>query len=149
MEEMISRDIEHYAWWLIGRARHIMLKARQKELDPYEISPQQAHIIDALYYFGDKATLNQLAKDLDRGAASVSALLSRLEKDGIVKKSRENRKSVLKKFDLTEKGINIQKITSQRVSVQKIMSVLSEEQLQQLILMLQIIISSSEKYLVS
>lgn len=149
MEERISSNIERYAWLLIGRARHIMLKARQKELGPYEISPQQAHVIDAIYYLGHKATLTELAKDSDRGIASISALLTRLEKDGLVKKSRENRKSVLKKFDLTEKGTNAQEIISKRLSIHKIMSVLSEEELRQLISVLQKIISSSEKYLVS
>jgi DNA-binding MarR family transcriptional regulator len=149
MEEKISSNIERYAWLLVGRARHIMLKARQKELAPYEISPQQAHVIDALYYLGQKATLAELAKDSDRGIASISALLTRLEKDGLVNKSRENRKSVLKKFDLTEKGTNAQEIISKRLSIHKIMSVLSEEELRQLISVLQKIISSSEKYLVS
>lgn len=147
MEEKILLDNERYVWLLIGQARHIMTKARQKELAPYEIFPQQAQIIDVLYELGRKATLTELAKVSDRGVASISAQLTRMEKDGLVEKFRENRKSALKKFSLTEKGVNAHEIISKRESIRAVMSVLSEEEYQQLIPTLKKIIDSSEKYL--
>lgn len=149
MEEKIGLDNERYAWLLIGQARHIMMKARQRELAPYEIFPQQAQIIDVLYDLGRKATLVELAKASDRGVASISAQLTRMEKDGLVEKFRENRKSALKKFYLTEKGMNAHEIISKRTSIRTVMSVLSEEDFQQLIPTLKKIIGSSEKYLKS
>ena len=146
MEGTILEDMRYDAWFLIGRTRHLMLLARQKDLRPYEISPQQAHILDVLYDLGRKATLDELAKETERGIAVVSTRLTRMERDGLVTKTRENRKSVLKKFDLTEKGVIAHENCAKKNSIKKIMSVLSEEELQQLILLMKRLSSEAEKY---
>ena len=39
MENKISKDSSIYTRILLGRASHSMLKARQKELAPFRISP--------------------------------------------------------------------------------------------------------------
>jgi DNA-binding MarR family transcriptional regulator len=69
-----------------------------------------------------------------------------MERDGLVTKTRENRKSVLKKFDLTEKGVIAHENCAKKNSIKKIMSVLSEEELQQLILLMKRLSSEAEKY---
>jgi len=67
MFEIASRDSGAYARLLIGRARHLMLNARQKEVAPYHISPQQAYLLFILQSLGHKATLSELAGYIDRG----------------------------------------------------------------------------------
>ena len=144
MQRRTSQDIRYYGWMLVLRASHKMVKAREKELVPYEISPRQAQVADELYHLGNKATLAELAAHTERGVSALSNQLTRMEKNGLVKKTRHNLKSVLKKFELTEKGIIARENSLKKTSINKIMSVLSDEELQQLILMLNKLINEAE-----
>jgi DNA-binding MarR family transcriptional regulator len=146
MEEIISQNSSLYARLLLGRARHSMLNARQKELAPYHISPRQAYILFILSNLGHKATLTELAKHCDRGLNTLSIQMSKMEKDGLVKKAREVPKSTLLSFELTEKGMEIFKKSAEQKADRAIMSVLSEDERQELINMLQKIITKAGDY---
>ncbi len=146
MEERISKDLKRYAWILIGKAREDMLKARQKELAPYEISPRQAYVCDILFHLGRKSTIAEVAKHVDREVNTLSQQLNRMEKDGLVKRYQEKAKSTLLTFELTEKGLAAYQNSLKRAAIKKIMSVLSEQELAQLIAMMEQIISAAEKY---
>jgi len=146
LEERISKDLKRYAWILIGKAREDMLKARQKELAPYEISPRQAYVCDILFHLGRKSTIAEVAKHVDREVNTLSQQLNRMEKDGLVKRYQEKAKSTLLTFELTEKGLAAYQNSLKRAAIKKIMSVLSEQELAQLIAMMEQIISAAEKY---
>ena len=146
MAEVISRDSSLYARYLIGKARHLMSRARQKELTPSHISPRQANTLIVLYNLGRKATLADLARDTDRRINTLSIQMSRLEHDGLVKKVRETPKSTLLSFELTEQGLKTYDKIKNIRSVKSIMSVLSEQERQQLILILEKIITKAAKY---
>ena len=68
-----------------------------------------------------------------------------MERDGLIKKLRENPRSVLLKYELTKKGIDAYKISSKLKSEKAIFSVLSEEERLQLISILEKVITRSEK----
>lgn len=146
MEKATPRDSRWYVRHYIGQARDLMIKARQKELNPYHITPQQASILIFLYHLGHKATLSELSKDTGRGINTLSPQMTGMEKDGLVKKGREVPKSTLLSFELTEKGREIAQSTMRIRSVETIMAVLSEEERQQMISMLQKIIGKAEKF---
>ena len=146
MENIISQNSSLYARLLLGTARHAMLNARQKELAPLHISPRQAYILFILANLGHKATLTELATRCDRGLNTLSIQMAKMEKDGLVKKSREVPKSTLLNFELTDKGREVFKKSSEQKADRAIMSVLSEDERQQLISMLQKIIVKSNDY---
>ena len=146
MEEITARDSSLYARLLLGRARHLMIKARTKELTPYHISPRQANVLFVLYNLGHKATLSELAKHTDREKNTLSIQLTRMERDGIVNKVRETPKSTLISFELTEKGIVTYNYAKKSKTIKQIMSVLSEEERQELIAILKKIINKAGKY---
>jgi DNA-binding MarR family transcriptional regulator len=146
-DEKISSDSSRYTWLLLGRAREFMVKAREQELAPYHISHRQAYVADILYNLDHKATLSELAKHVDRGVNTLSYLMARMERDGLVKKVREKPKSTLLKFELTKKGIIAFKNSDKRESIYKIMSVLSEEEQQQLIVMMRKLMIATKKYM--
>ena len=141
----MEKRIETDGWLLISKARHLMIEARKKELAPYGISPRLAHVAQGLYNLGGKATLAELAKHSERGRSTLSLQLTKMEKDGLVKKIRENPKSALKRFELTEKGVIAYKNAEEKRSVKRIMSVISDEELQQLTLILNKLIWEAEK----
>src|SRR5271157_3841072 len=119
LEEILSQDKKFYARYLIGKARHALLKVRRKELAPYQISPRQAQTIFDLFNL-KKATLAELAKHSNRGINTLSNQMALLEKDGLVKKTRETPKSTLLTFELTEKGSNVYRssFTHNRADIQ-------------------------------
>lgn len=146
MEDKVAQNQVLYARLLLGRARHTMLNARRKELAPFHISPRQAYVLFILSNLGHKATLTELAGFCERGINTLSIQMSKMEKDGLVKKSRETPKSTLLTFELTEKGAQLFKKSNQQKSDKEIMSVLTEAECGQLITMLQKIINKANQY---
>ena len=146
IEEITARNRSLYARFLIGKARHLMLNARQKELTPYHLSSRQAYILYILYHLGKQATLATLAKDSDREINTISLQMTTLEKDGLVKKIREVPKSRLLRFELTEKGLDYYQKSKNRKADKAIMSVLCNEEREQLISALNKIIKKAQKY---
>jgi DNA-binding MarR family transcriptional regulator len=89
--------------------------------------------------------LDELSRLTDRKTGTLSIIISRMERDGLVKKLRENPRSVLLKYELTPKGIEAYKTSSKLKSEKAIFSVLSEDERQQLISILEKVIARSEK----
>jgi DNA-binding MarR family transcriptional regulator len=145
-EDLMSWNSSVYAIHLVGKVRHVMSLVRQNELVPYNISPRQAYVLFLLYKLGHKATLAELAKRCDRGISAISIQMTRMENDGLVTKVREKPKSASLTYKLTEKGLNIYKKSNKMISDKTVMAVLSEQERQQLILMLNKIIGRAEKY---
>jgi len=146
IDDILSKNSSVYARHLLGQARHLMFWARQKELTQYDILPRQAYILFLLYNLSHQPTLAELSNYTGREIGTLSIQLTRMEKDGLVKKLRENARSVLLKYELTEKGISAYKISNKTKSEKKIMSVLSEEERQQFISTLKKIINNAERY---
>ena len=82
----------------------------------------------------------------DREINTLSMQMMRMEKDGLVRKTRETPKSTLLSFEMTEKGQQICKDIYEIVSDKVIISFLSEAERQQMISMLSRIIDATEKY---
>ena len=144
VEEIISRDNGLYSQYLIAKVNHLMDRVRQKELAPYHIAPRQGYLLFVLHNLNHKATLAELAKYCDRRINNMSIQMARMEKKGLVKKIREVPGSTLLKFELTEKGIT--SLKNDKMKVEKaIMSILSEEEYQQLIPILKKILNETEK----
>jgi len=141
-----SKNSSYYSVNLICKTRHLLHKARQRELAPYNITPQQAHILLILHELGHKVTLTELARHVERESNSLSEQVAKMEKDGLVKKTRETPKSNKLSCVLTKKGLEICN-QSQKLRVDKaIMSVVSLKERQQLMATLEKLIHEAEKY---
>jgi DNA-binding MarR family transcriptional regulator len=142
----VKKDSRLDAWLIIGRARHFMLELRQKELEPYHISPQQLFVLEIISEIGAKATLPELAKRLERKNNTVSLQMTRMEKDGLVKKVHDARKSSMVRYELTEKGTDTYNKARERSTIKKIMSILTEAERQELIGMMEKLVKAVKKY---
>jgi DNA-binding MarR family transcriptional regulator len=69
-----------------------------------------------------------------------------MEKNGLVRKVRQTPKSALINFELTKKGSELYNKSIEESSVEQIMSILTESERQQLILLLKKIATAAEKY---
>jgi DNA-binding MarR family transcriptional regulator len=151
LDEKSTHNKGMYARLLLGRARRLMLYARNKELAPYHISSNQAFLLYILYYHSrnhldHKITLAELAKESDREKNTISLQMTTMAKEGLVKKIREVPKSNQLSFELTEKGIEAFHKSKNWKTDKAIMSSLSKEELEQLLVLLKKVIKKAEKY---
>lgn len=117
------------------QARTMIAKVRNKELSQYGVTATQAAVlffIDLLNTSGGKATPGQLSRWLLREPHTVSRILVRMEKDGLVNRLRGSDKKNELNIVLTSKGQQIYNESRKRESFKEIISCLSEEERKQL-----------------
>lgn len=132
MKNSTFPDRDYGLWKLLAHTRHAMSKARQKELRQYHTFGRRSAVLVAIEALGDKATPGEISRWLFREPHSISEFLSRMEKEGLVKKVRDfDRKNQLRVV-MTKRGCEVYQQSLKRESIHHIMSVLSEKECQQL-----------------
>jgi len=132
MEDLLPKDEDYELWVLLYQAKDAIEIAREKELRPYGISPMQAAVLFIVQAIGDKATPAEISRWMFRQHHSVSGLLNRMEKAGLVKKTKDLDRKNLVRVTLTEKGQQAYRDSLKRESLHNIMPSLSKEKRQQL-----------------
>jgi DNA-binding MarR family transcriptional regulator len=107
-------------------------KARQKELKQHSVHARRVALLLAIHTLGDEATPVAIGRWLLRERHSISELLSRAEKDGLVEKCSNDRRKNGVRVVLTPKGLEISRKSSERRSIHAVMSMLSEEESERL-----------------
>jgi DNA-binding MarR family transcriptional regulator len=100
----VAEDEAQDLWLLLTHARYALFRAREKELQRYGISPEQASLLFAVRAMGNKATPGALSRLLLRQPHTVSALINRAAKKGLVKKVRDFDRKNQFRVVITEKG---------------------------------------------
>lgn len=106
---------------------HLMERVRDRELTKYGINARQAGLLRHIKALGDGATPAQIAKTMFREPTSVSAIIIRMEKQGLVKRIKDCRKKNQVRVCLTQRGEKACRDAARRESIDRIMSRLSEE----------------------
>jgi len=141
-------DYTYNLWGLLSRTRNAMWKARQFEVGQYDLSVIQCATMWAIDELAGKATSSNVARWLVREPHSISELISRMEKTGLVKKVRDPIKKHRVRISLTDKGHEIyHNKSSKSEMIHKIMSCLSHEELEQFSSTLQKLLESTVKEL--
>lgn len=120
-------ESDYLAWTIMRNVGHLMERVRDRELAKYAINARQAGILRHIKVLGDKATPAQIARTMFKEPTSVSAMIIRMEKQGLVKRAKDCRKKNQVRVYLTEKGKKAHRDASRRESVKRIMSRLSQE----------------------
>ena len=129
-------DIRFGLWQLLNRTSHLMLKARQKELDKYGISIRSSAILEIIARLGKKTTPTALSRQTFVERHSISEQLARMEKEGLIVKVKDLERKNLVRVAATEKGKEVFKKTAERKSINHITSALTQEEQEQLWLLL-------------
>ncbi len=131
-ENRESVDRIYALWVLLNQARDSIHRARDKELMKYGFSTSQAAVLFIAKMIEDEVTPTEIARWLLKEPHTVSAILSRMERQGLVKKVRNADKKSSVNVALTEVGeqayLNAKKIQSLR----DILSSLTDEESKQL-----------------
>ena len=113
-------------WVLLDQTRDAISRAREMELSQYKITRVQASVLFMLLTQNKKIALSDISKWILREPHSISSLISRMERNGLVQKVREpddDRIHVI----LTEKGRQIYSQVTWR-SIEMVFSSLSREE---------------------
>jgi DNA-binding MarR family transcriptional regulator len=129
VDSQIFNDDYNRIWVLLHQAAETLDRARNKELEQYEITVTQSAILFALKAMGDKATMIDLAKWNMRKPHSIANILHRMERHGLIKRTKPKKAKQSINFALTEKGEAVYSQTAKRESIYEVMSSFSKEDL--------------------
>jgi DNA-binding MarR family transcriptional regulator len=132
MKKEISNDKEYDLWVVTDHYWIAMFAARERELRKYGISAMQAEVLYIVDRIGKEATPAEIARWLLRRAHSVSGLLQRMEKDGLIVKTKDLSRKNMVRVTITDKGQKALKQSLKRESIKRVASVLPEEDREQL-----------------
>ncbi len=86
MKDIFS-DEDYLLLRLISQAWHAMHKMRNRELAPLDISGRQAAVLILIVAAGDTITAYKISKWMILEPHTISQLLKRMEKSGLIKKT--------------------------------------------------------------
>lgn len=140
-------DEDHDLWVFLTHTRYAIYRAREKELQRYGISPEQAGVLFIVQALGNRATPSEIARFIVRQPHTVSALIERMEKKGFIKKVHDLDKKNLVRVSLTEKGQKTYEYSTKRGPIHRIMGVLNAEERAQLLKILEKLNNQARKEL--
>ena len=104
MSEERPQDSRYQLWHKLRIARGLALEMRNRELKELGITRCQATLFFAMRSAGEKATIAELARWTGQKPHGLSALVGRLEAQGLVERVRDLERKNLVRVQLTEKG---------------------------------------------
>jgi len=115
-------------WAMMNQVYWAMVRATENELRPIGISMIQAAVLFLVKNAKTPATPAQLSRWLFREPHTVSGLLNRMEKQGLVRKAKDLERKNLVRVTLTEKGEEAYQLQSKMRLIRKLLSSLSPKQ---------------------
>jgi DNA-binding MarR family transcriptional regulator len=146
MKKTNSSDTNFDLWLLIGKVNHSIVLMRQRELIQYHVPVRQLLVLRTIKELGAKATLAEIARQSDREVHVISRQAVNMEKDGLIRRLKDAPKSNLLRLELTDKGLEILKISRGSKSIDAILAVLGEDEKKQMETMLNKILDRMKDY---
>ena len=118
------------AWLLLHQVVNSMEKCEEREFARIGLTFQQFSVLSAIKYLRPPVKQADVAGWLDRNANTITMIVDRMEKDGLVNRSRDLRDRRAQRLALTPKGEQMFR-KAVRLSTklpEEIMPCLSEEQ---------------------
>lgn len=132
MKNFPYADEDYRLFYMLLRVREELFQARQKELFQYNIRLRHSACLFAIKELGDNATPNEIAKIVHRRPNSISVMLNRMEKNGLIEKKRVLNGGNRVLVSLTKKGEVAFEMSKKRESLHRIFSALTKTQRKQL-----------------
>ena len=127
-----TEDKEYDIWILLSRVYHLVAMLRKLELSKFSILPTQSYILFIIKALGDDTTPSKVSEYVYQQRSSISDILNRMVKQGLIKKTSTSGSKKRVIVTLTEKGEKALALSRERKYLHKVMSSLSEEKKRQL-----------------
>ena len=132
MAQQIKADKDYTLLTQLLQVADIFVKVRERELLPQNLSATSAAILFLVEAMGKDVTPAKISRMLLREPHSVSGILMRMEKQGLLKRTKNMERKNLIRITLTAKGENALKQAMKKEGVKHVLSKISEEQRRQL-----------------
>lgn len=129
-------DLSVDLWKALRRTSRLLAKARQRELAKYDISEDASAVLFTVSSLGRQAIPATISRYLFLEQHSVSQLLTRMERDSLIRRVRDLERKNYVRIGLTAKGRDLFIKSNRQRSTKPIMSVLTDEEQQGLWLLL-------------
>jgi DNA-binding MarR family transcriptional regulator len=123
-----DKDEDNRLYHQFAHARYLTFRAREKELQRYNLSPEQSQLLAVAQALGDRATPSEIARYMIREPHSVSSLVNRMVEKGLVKKNQDPDRKNQVKVVLTKKGKEAYDLSAKRGPIHRILGVLTKQQ---------------------
>lgn len=131
MEEKPVFDDYYNLWLLLSQTRSAIFKVRHKKVGQY-LHPNQAAALVSIWAREGKVTPAALSRHLFLEPHSVSELIIRMQKKGLVTKKKDRKRGNVVRISITKKGREVCQQAMGQELIHRIMSLLSDEQREQL-----------------
>ena len=128
MKTKVATDPDYELWVLLCQACNAMSRARENEVRKFGLSMMQAGLLLIVKAIGERATPAEISRWLFREPHTVSGLLDRMEKQGLVRKVKNLERKNLIRVVITEKGEEAYQRSREMKSIHMMLSCLSLEE---------------------
>ncbi len=132
MKDSLSAEQALRLWILLAQTRDIIRRSIREELDEHGITVSQVGVLMVVQANPEGITPAEISRQLFREPNTISTVLVRMEKQGLLKRTRNLDKKNHIGVTLTERGKKLFFQTSKRKATHRILSCLSEEESRQL-----------------
>ena len=122
---------DYRLWLLLNKTRSAIYKLRHRKVGQY-LPPNQAAALVTIWAFRGQVTPAELSRQLFLEPHSVSELIVRMEKKGLVTKAKDKNKGNMVRLSITERGRELCNKVMGEDLIHGIMSSLTGEQQEQL-----------------
>ena len=130
-DEPLGTDEYFMLWVLIAQTKDAILRARERDYARYGISNERRAILYIIENAGGRATPVEIARDLFRELHSVTEMLKRMEKDGLIVRHPGSGRSKVE-VELTEQGRDVFRQSLHNETDKRIFSVLTPKERERL-----------------
>jgi DNA-binding MarR family transcriptional regulator len=88
-QQLVPADPEFQLWRILDHTRFMIARAREKELAKFGLTPEQSHVLDILVSKGGSITINEIVAVTQRQHHSISTLVTRMVRQGLVTKKKD------------------------------------------------------------
>lgn len=102
--KFLFKQPEHRLWVLCHQTHNLVTKCEEKAFAAAGLTPQQFGVIMAIKNIKPPVTPTEVANWLDRSTNSVSMIVDRMEREGLVRRRRDMRDRRSLRLVITKKG---------------------------------------------
>jgi len=125
-------DKAYNLWVLLQQAGDTTFKVREKELAKHGITATEATALFVIYATGGNVMPIEISRWILREPHTITGLLNRMEKRGLITKSKDSHNKHFVRVSLTDEGRQAYEKSSGNEVIRNIISTLPEDEQQQL-----------------
>lgn len=132
MENLSNEDQDYNLSLLLDKVKRGIFRVREKELSQWGITPEQSEVLYVIDRLGEKATTAEMSRLMLREHHTVSGIVSRMQKKGLVRKVKDSSRKNLIRINVTEKGQDVYRLARERKPIHEIFSSITKGERDQL-----------------